>query len=171
MKVIIAIDDSAYCKRVLETIAARKWPMDTDFRIMSVVEPIKWDEVENESWKDVTKQAFNRRKKMANRVCAEGKEIIESKHPDCTVHIEVREGNPRHEIIEAAIDWMADKILIGAHGHDLCDRFVWGGVSRAVAVKSPCSVEIVRPRALHPREAKNETDAAESKADNALSPA
>lgn len=167
MKVIIAVDESAYCKRVLETIAARKWPVDTAFKILSVVEPVKWDEVENESWSDVTKQAFSRRKKMANRVCAEGKEIIEAKHPDCTVHMDVREGNPRHEIIEAAIDWMADKILIGAHGHDLCDRFVWGGVSRAVTVKSPCSVEIVRPRALHPRE-ETKPMAAESKKDTAL---
>ncbi len=167
MKVIIAVDESAYCRRVLETIAARKWPADTAFKILSVVEPIKWDEVENESWKDVTKQAFKRRKKMADKACSEGKEIIESKHPNCTVHMEVREGNPRHEIIEAAIDWMADKILIGAHGHDVCDRFLWGGVSRAVATKSPCSVEIVRPRVMHPREAVNETDK-EAKTDGSL---
>ncbi len=170
MKVIIAVDESAYCKRVLETIAARKWPADTAFKILSVVEPIKLDEVENESWKDVTKQAFKRRKKMADRVCLEGKEIIDAKHPDCTVHMDVREGNPRHEIIEAAVEWMADKILIGAHGHDLCDRFLWGGVSRAVAAKSPCSVEIVRPRAMHPREAVIET-AKESKTDDSLAPA
>lgn len=169
MKVIIAVDESAYCKRVLETIAARKWPKDTAFKILSVVEPIKWDEVENESWNEVTQQAFKRRKKMADRVCLEGKQIIESKHPDCTVHMDVKEGNPRHEIIESAIDWMADKILIGAHGHDVCDRFLWGGVSRAVATKSPCSVEIVRPRVMHPRENSHET--AESKADNYLAPA
>lgn len=170
MKVIIAVDESPYCKRVLETIAARKWPRDTAFRILSVVEPIKWDDVENESWKDVARQAFNRRKKIANRVCEEGKEIIESKHPDCTVHMDVREGNPRREIIEAATDWMADKILIGAHGHDLCERFLWGGVSRAVAVKSPCSVEIVRPRALHPRETTADTSG-ESKKDTAIAKA
>ncbi len=162
MKVIIAVDESAYCKRVLETIAARKWPRDTAFRILSVLEPVKWEAVENESWKDVTKQSLNRRKKIANRVCSEGKEIIESEHPDCQIHIDVREGNPRNEIIEAATDWMADKILIGAHGHDLCDRFVWGGVSRAVAVKSPCTVEIVRPRTMHPREASETTAESET---------
>jgi len=164
MKVIIAIDESPYCKRVVETIAARKWPQDTAFKIMSVVEPIRWDEVETQN---LAKEAFNRRKKMADKVCLESKEIIESKHPDCNIHMDVREGNARHEIVDAAIEWMADKILISAHGHDLCDRFVWGGVSRAVAVKSPCSVEIVRPRALHPRHEKVEA-AAEKKADATL---
>ncbi len=66
MKVIIAVDESPYCKRVLETIAARKWPVDTAFRVLSVVEPItkeELDEEESASWKGVTKQAFNRRKK------------------------------------------------------------------------------------------------------------
>jgi hypothetical protein len=36
-----------------------------------------------------------------------------------------------------------------------------------VATKSPCSVEIVRPRVMHPREAVNET-AKETKADGSL---
>lgn len=150
MKVIVAIDDSPYSKKVLETIAERKWPADTAFKIMSVVEPIRWSEIDNENWGELEKTAFERREKHASKVCAEGKELIERKHPNCVIHVDVRKGNPRDKIIEAAVEWMADKILIGAHGHDLCDRFVWGGVSKAVAVKAPCSVEIVRPKAKHP---------------------
>ncbi len=156
MKVIIAIDESSYSKKVLETVADRKWPADTAFKILSVVEPVKMEELDSDSWSHIAKDAFNRREKFADKLCAEGKELLGKKHPDCVTHIEIRKGNPRHEIIEAAIDWMADKILIGAHGHDLCDRFVWGGVSRAVAMKAPCSVEIVRPRTKHAKASKTE---------------
>ena len=152
MKVIIAVDESAYGKKIIETIAHRKWQPDTAFRIISVVEPVSWEEVENENWADLSKRMFEKRKKNATKLCLELKKLLEAQHPDCTVHVDVREGNPRKEIIEAAIDWMADKILIGAHGHDLCDRFVWGGVSRAVTVAAPCSVEVVRPYTRHPKE-------------------
>ncbi|MBX9949680.1 MAG: universal stress protein [Candidatus Obscuribacterales bacterium] len=151
MKVIIAIDESVYSKKVLEEVAARKWPADTAFKILSVVEPVKLDEVDCDNWSLLAKEAFSRREKFADKLCMEGREMLSKKHPDCNFHVEVRKGDPRHEIIEAAVDWMADKILIGAHGHDLCERFVWGGVSRAIAMKAPCSVEVVRPRAKHPR--------------------
>ena len=154
MKVIIAIDESPYSRKVLETVADRKWPADTAFKILSVVEPVKLEEIDSDNWSLIAKDAFNRREKFANKICTEGKELLDKKHPDCNVHIEIRKGNPRHEILEAAVDWMADKILIGAHGHDLCDRFVWGGVSRAVAIKAPCSVEIVRPRVKHAKAGK-----------------
>lgn len=145
MKVIIAVDESAYGKKIVETISHRKWEPDTAFRIVSVIEPIRWEEVENENWPDLSKKMFELRKKNATKMCLDLKKILDEAHPDCTAHIEIREGNPRKEIIDAALDWMADKILIGAHGHDLCDRFLWGGVSRAIAVAAPCSVEIVRP--------------------------
>ncbi|MCC6981016.1 MAG: universal stress protein [Candidatus Melainabacteria bacterium] len=160
MKVIIAVDESAYGKKIIETIAHRQWQPDTAFRIISVVEPVSWDEVENENWAGLSKSMFEKRKKNATDLCLELKKILETQHPDCTVHVDVREGNPRKEILGAAIDWMADKILIGAHGHDLCDRFVWGGVSRAVATAAPCSVEIVRP---YTRRSKEEHCAKEQK--------
>ncbi len=146
MKVIIAVDESAYNKHVVEIIAAQNWSQDTEFKIVSVVESVKWDEVKNESWKESIHQAFMHRKESARQVCKDCKEIFQSKHPDCTVHIEVREGDPREEIVKVATEWMADKIVIGAHGRDICDRFLWGSVSRSVAKLSPCSVEIVRPR-------------------------
>jgi len=151
MKVIIAVDESAYSKKVIEEVASRRWPADTAFKILSVVEPIKLEDADCDSWTQLAKEAFSRREKFADKICMEGRELLAEKHPDCNVHVEVRKGDPRHEIIEAAVDWMADKILIGAHGRDLCDRFVWGGVSRAVALKAPCSVEVVRPRTKHPK--------------------
>lgn len=146
MKVIIAVDESAYNRHVVETIAAQKWNGNTQFKIVSVVESIKWDDVKNECWKEAMRQAFVHRKESAKRICRECKEIFEERHPDCKVHIEVREGDPREEIVNAAKEWHADKIIIGAHGRDICDRFLWGAVSRAVTRRSPCSVEIVRPR-------------------------
>ena len=63
MKVIVAIDESPYSKTILETIADRKWPPDTHFKILSVVESMSQDEVDDADWQMLAKQAFKRREK------------------------------------------------------------------------------------------------------------
>lgn len=149
MKIVIAIDDSQYSKEVLETLAERNWPIDTAFKIIAVVEPDRPLTNKNENWKEFEKLSFAKRKKEATEICTRGKELIKRKVPNCVVHIDIREGEPRDKIIEAATEWMADKILIGAHGRNLNERYLWGAVSHAVATNSPCTVQIVRPSAAH----------------------
>jgi nucleotide-binding universal stress UspA family protein len=60
------------------------------------------------------------------------------------VHFEIRHGSPKTEIIRTATEWEANRILIGAHGHNVCPHNLMGSVSRAVAEHAPCSVEIVK---------------------------
>lgn len=149
MKIVIAVDDSQYAQEVIETLSDRKWPIDTAFKIIAVVEPAKALANRNENWKEFERLSFAKRKKEATEICTRAKEIIKNKVPNCVVHIDIRDGEPRDKIIEAATEWMADKILIGAHGHNLNERHLWGAISHAVATNAPCTVQIVRPSKTH----------------------
>jgi nucleotide-binding universal stress UspA family protein len=56
---------------------------------------------------------------------------------------EVQDGNPAHRLVEAAVNWDADLIVLGTHGHTRLERLVVGSVARAVLHHAPCSVLVV----------------------------
>jgi nucleotide-binding universal stress UspA family protein len=60
-----------------------------------------------------------------------------------TLRAEIREGDPKRELIEAGRDWQADAIYVGARGLGRLDRFLLGSVSLHVALNADCSVGVV----------------------------
>jgi nucleotide-binding universal stress UspA family protein len=61
-----------------------------------------------------------------------------------SVSSDLREGNPKEEIIEYARSWKADLVVVGSHGRRGPKRLLLGSVSEAVATHAPCSVEVIR---------------------------
>lgn len=61
--------------------------------------------------------------------------------------IDVRQGDPAHEIIRAATDWKADLIVMGTRGRTGLERLLVGSVARKVLQHAPCSVLIERSSA------------------------
>lgn len=147
MKVIVAIDDSPYSENVIDAVIKRPWPDDVEFKILTVIEPICLA-AEDADWLDVLDDVYKRRREGANKLCQRAREKLAKATGETQVHFEVREGAPKSEIIDCAVEWNADRVLVGAHGHGICPHNILGGVSRAVATQAPCTVEIVRaPRA------------------------
>jgi nucleotide-binding universal stress UspA family protein len=146
MKVIIAIDDSPYGARVVDSVVDRRWPLDVDFKILTVLEPLCacGDDDVLADFSDTLSAIQERRRRAAQRFGERVRHQIESTVLGARVHCEIREGLPRTEIINAAVDWNADRILVGAHGRDVCPHNMLGSVSRAVVNHAPCTVEIVR---------------------------
>jgi nucleotide-binding universal stress UspA family protein len=66
--------------------------------------------------------------------------------PGLSVDTEVREGDPRTAIVDAADEWQADLIVVGSHGRTGLTRLVMGSVAQAVVAHAHCSVEVVRRR-------------------------
>jgi nucleotide-binding universal stress UspA family protein len=63
------------------------------------------------------------------------------------VSSEIRVGDPKLSLVEAAEAWGADCIFVGSLGFsNRFERFLLGSVSAAVAARAHCSVEVVRPR-------------------------
>ena len=141
MRNIVAVDDSPYSTQVIEAIGARRWPVNTEFKVLSVVEPIEC------SGDDDIESATNAaRHKAIEHMCGEVRHKLQAAVPDSIVHFEVRKGVPTSEILASAIDWSADRILIGARGRHVCPHNLLGSVSRSVAQQASCTVEVVRPR-------------------------
>lgn len=148
MKVIIAIDQSVFRKQILDAVISRHWPKDTAFEILTVVEPVQFEAPAGSDLNAILKEIAERQHKMAEEYLHEARALLLKHIPDCTVHTCMREGSARHEIISAAVDYMPDKIVLGAHGNSP-NRLVPGAVSRAVVQHVPCAVEIIRLRLPH----------------------
>jgi nucleotide-binding universal stress UspA family protein len=123
MHVILAIDDSPHSKEALETTIKQRWPENTEFRVLNVA---------------------NGQHKYSVELCKNVRQKLITAMPDAIVHYEVRDGSVADEIINSAVEWNADKIIIGAHSKDICPHNLLGSVSRDVVTHAPCSVEIVR---------------------------
>jgi nucleotide-binding universal stress UspA family protein len=161
MKVVIALDDSPYSAHVLDVVCRRHWPEDVEFKILHVLAPIDLGSWADEEMPQIQSEIKQRRMKHAEKFCADARHKMEKRIPDARVHFEIRQGSPKSEILKAATDWESSRILIGAHGHNVCPHNLMGSVSRAVAEQAPCSVEIVKVKSCtstrHEGETKKET--------------
>lgn len=55
----------------------------------------------------------------------------------------VEAGSPAHRLVEGAVSWDADLIVLGTHGRSGLGPLLLGSVARAVLYHAPCSVLIV----------------------------
>jgi nucleotide-binding universal stress UspA family protein len=147
MKAIVALDDSPMSAKLVESIISRQWPEHTEFKILTILEPFCLAEEIEEFSKSLTK-IYEKRLEQATKHCQQVREKLESKLPGVKVHMDIRQGSAPAQIVDAAVEWSADKILMGAHSRDICPHNLLGSVSRRVSGHSPCSVEIVRTKEL-----------------------
>lgn len=143
MRVIIAIDQSHYWKQVIEAVTKRPWPPDTEFKILTVAEPLAAQAQDVIAWQQVAQEVLGRREEYAKSILQQARQAIENQCAHASVHAEFRHGSPRVEILRAATEWMADKIVIGAHG-PAGNRFFPGVIPHTVVRQAHCSVELVR---------------------------
>jgi nucleotide-binding universal stress UspA family protein len=145
MKVLVAIDQSAFAFQIIEVLAKRKFPREAQFKILSVLEPLpfNWDQQNLHSWKKLSQEILDERKLVVEEVLSIARHKLLCGHPDAQVHTEVRHGNARDEIIHAASAWMPNKIVLGAHGRSP-NRLFPNAVSHHVARQAMCTVELIR---------------------------
>ena len=55
----------------------------------------------------------------------------------------VENGSPAHRLVEEAVNWDADLIVLGTHGRSGLGPLLLGSVARAVLYHAPCSVLVV----------------------------
>jgi nucleotide-binding universal stress UspA family protein len=144
MKVVVAIDDTPQSASVLDAACRRWWPRDVEFKVLSVLEPLPVYSCECSA---ETLNGINAKRRIKlEELVAAARTRIEKAVPDAVVHFEVLDGNPKSEIVKAALDWQADCILIGSHGRSVCPHFMIDSVSRSVFRSAHCTVDIIRTR-------------------------
>jgi nucleotide-binding universal stress UspA family protein len=155
MKILLAIDGSAYSDAAVEEVRKRPWPPQSEVKVITVAEmPMP---VGMEPWA-MSPDYFLELEQSVNQAA---QTVIDSAllklstTEDKTLKIssEVVQGPAGQAIVEKAERWGADLILMGSRGLGAWNRLLLGSVSTAVVHHAKCSVEIVRmPEAKKPNE-------------------
>src|SRR5579884_1645930 len=101
MKVVVAIDDSPHSQMVLASVCKRHWPMDTQFKLLTVMEPVSVNVECDPEEAEMLIELKHRRMDHLTKQCAAARHHLEKTIPDSLVHFEVREGDPKHVIVSS----------------------------------------------------------------------
>lgn len=144
-RLIVAVDGSADSGAALSQVRSRVWAPGTEVRVLGVVDtrlfPLALPGLEIGPTCERWVQAVVERSTSFLRDCG------------IAAFSNVTRGDPKHVIVEEARSWAADCIFLGARGLTQLPWLHLGGVSTAVAMRAPCTVEVIRPPVLSAGEA------------------
>lgn len=139
IRILAAIDGSIHSQSIIEQIARRTWPKQTEVRVVTAIDPhsvpAMLDGVDSPEARD---QAFNIALRAAEALRGAGLNAFET----------VERGDARRVILDAADTWKPDCIFIGARGLSRSERILLGSVSTSVAMRAHCSVEVVHSKVM-----------------------
>lgn len=142
MKILLAIDDSKHSEAAMQMVMRHMRAEDTEICVTHVVEPV-WLVLDYETG-ELGQIEVSREERISR-----GKEIIE-RTKQCVmkagfkVSTALDEGDARLAIVDRAVQWKADLIVLGSHGRKGVGRLLLGSVAESVARHARCSVLIVR---------------------------
>lgn len=144
MKVLIAIDDSAYSDAAINYVMDQCWPKNTEFRIVNIVEPMYMAYAGGYMGGTVPyeDELAKQNSKMIHKYIEKLKKCIGD--PTAQVDGQVQIGPVALCILELAKSWEADLIVVGSHGRKGFQKFFLGSVAEKIARHATCSVEVVK---------------------------
>jgi nucleotide-binding universal stress UspA family protein len=145
VRILLAVDGSRDAECAVTQVLERHWPANTAVRVIAVAEGRLQDASRTvPSIKKWVRSSDSDPNAWLGRYVESVERRLVEKGLVATGR--VREGNPKTVLLELASRWRADAVFLGARGLGRWERIVLGSVSTAVAVRAPCSVEVVRSR-------------------------
>lgn len=145
VRIIVGVDGSAASAAAVREIASRNWAPRSEVRIVAVSDPLAPTLVGSlipPVGKIVDECNEADRRRLREVVDNSSRQLSPS---GLKVSTEIRVGDPKRSLVEAAEAWGADCIFVGSIGFsNAFERFLLGSVSAAVAARAHCSVEVVR---------------------------
>lgn len=146
-RILIAVDDELFAGAIENLLKKLSLPNFHIFRVVHVIEP----STKTMAWPNETFRV------AAEELVGNVARRLRESFPESIVEEIILEGYSADAIIDDAIAWDADMVIVGAHGRRGVRRFLLGSVSTAVASYAPCSVLVVRaPRATEEQELSEE---------------
>jgi nucleotide-binding universal stress UspA family protein len=151
--ILLALDDSEFSRAATGELIAHVRPDSTTVHVLHVLEldhmlTPAFDFARGSSYGADVAAHLQASRGHAERLVAEAAaQLLSARFRAITV---VREGEPRHLILDYAAEISCDCIVMGSHGRKGFDRFFMGSVSENVMRHAHCSVHIVR-RPTRPR--------------------
>lgn len=136
LRLVVGVDGSPNADAAVEAICRRLWPPGTEARVVCVLDPKMMAILPSEVHGVTSTQA-------AAKVIAE-RATRDLGTAGLTVSTAVTKGEPKHELVMQAEEMAADCVFVGARGLTRIERILLGSVSLGVAMRAPCSVEVVR---------------------------
>ncbi len=145
VRIIVGIDGSPGSEEAVRAVAARTWPAGSEVRVIIVDDPLVPPIIGEiipplaETIEESNAEDWSRDKEVLANATA----LLRAS--DIKASTEIRLGDPKKELPQAAEEWAADCIFVGSAGFsNRFERFVLGSISAAVAARAHCSVEVVR---------------------------
>jgi nucleotide-binding universal stress UspA family protein len=146
VRIVVGVDGSPGSTAAVREIASRLWPVKSEVRLIAVNDPLTPTLIGNliPPVAGIIEESNQADREWLKKILANSSQRL--RQAELKVSTEIREGNPKRALAEAAEGWGADCIFVGSVGFsNRFERFVLGSVSAAVAACAHCSVEVVRP--------------------------
>jgi len=143
MRVLLAVDDSAFSETLLRAVGIWIRHEDAEVLVLHVlqpVEPVPPPEMAQGYAPELGGQKQPARA-LVERIAAE------LRRAGFTTQSEVLIGDVTKTILDRAAEWRADLITVGSHGQRSIRDYLLGSVAESVARRAGCSVVIFRPPA------------------------
>lgn len=155
MKILIAYDGSESADTGIEGLQSAGLPAEADALVVSVAEvwlpPPPRDDVIDDTFPHQSPPGLKLARKRAARIVEHAQELaergskrVQSIFPGWTVSHEAVSGSPAFELLNRALEWEPQLIVVGSHGHTALGRFVLGSVSQKVLTEARTSVRVAR---------------------------
>jgi nucleotide-binding universal stress UspA family protein len=146
MKILIAYDGTPAADAAVRETLQRNWPAGTEVRLATVVE---WPmALEPPFPTDYPGPAVEGVRAImiskAKKALARAKEAF-SARTDLAVTTELREGSPKHALLDVIDTWRPDLVITGSTGKTALKRLILGSVCHALVTHAPCNVLVVKP--------------------------
>jgi nucleotide-binding universal stress UspA family protein len=144
MRLLLAIDKSASSEAAVAEVVSRPLPGGTEIELLTVVQP-NAASVADAGLTMVLAMAddLNRQQANAPEMLRATAYHIRRNVPQAEVTTKVLEGTPTDVIVQEAVDWKADVIILGSRGWGPMAQAVRGSTASIVASKASCRVEVV----------------------------
>ncbi len=145
LRLLVGIDGSCNAEAAAHAVVARAWPAGSTMRLVTALAArmgtalafMHLPGARSTEARDEDERGWmsKRVEDMATPLRMRG----------LTISSVIKEGDPKHVLLDEAEHWGADCLFVGARGLSRVERFLLGSVSAAVAARAQCSVEVVRP--------------------------
>lgn len=148
MRILIATGGSDYSylavKRACEMVVNAA---ESEIRIISVYRDIREDSPEPlELASEPIRNLENLERLQSTEFALKAVQIIKDHFPgtDLKLSMTAVRGSAAKMIIDEAVNWNADLVVVGSLGHSFLSRLFIGSVSEEIVRKASCSVLVVR---------------------------
>ena len=146
VRLIVATDGSTDASAAVEEVARRRWARGSQAWVVGVLDTVMSFETDKARQSIVRWIDSSREEDVA--WAHESLEVSAAKlrAAGLVASVVIKKGSPKRAILEAAEEWSADCVFLGARGLRGVERLLLGSVSAAISAHASCSVEVVRPR-------------------------